>query len=341
MSQLGCAGSLIPRFNAAQRSRGKGVEASRSDGQARAVGQVRALNEVAARQHGTFSRGQARRHGFDKDAVRRRLANSTWRQIDASVYAVAASPQTWEQLVWAAFLSRPRCALTHETAARLLGFSGFGRSRPVLLTPRTSNVRSPIARILESDQFDAIATTEVDGLTVTTAPETILILARDTSSERIEEIFDEGLLSRRVDLQAVSQMIDREAGRRTRGTPLLRRLVSARRPGAPSYSAGYLEGLLEHILTDPRLPPYTREYPFSLEGVPARVDIYVPSARLVVEADGRNWHAKQLAFERDRRRDNALAARGIQVLRFTYQMLTEEPGICLTQTLATFEVRAA
>lgn len=320
---------------------GKGVEAGLGGRQARAVGQIRELNEVLARQHGAFSRAQARCYGFDKDAVRRRLANHTWRRIDASVYAVAASPRTWEQLLWAALLSRPECALTHETAAQLLGFSGFGRSRPALLTPRASNARSPIARVFETDQFDAIATTQVDGLTVTTAPETILILARDTPSERIEEVFDEGLISRKIDLQAMSRMIDREAGRRTPGTPLLRRLVSSRRPGAPSHPAGYLEGLLEHFLTDPRFPTFTREYPFSLDGVPARVDIYVPSARLVIEADGRNWHAKQLAFERDRRRDNALAARGIQVLRFTYEMLTEEPGTCLEQTLATIMVRAA
>lgn len=338
---LRCTTSLIRRFHAARTSHGKGVEASRGSRQARAVGQIRELNDVLARQHGAFSRGQAQRFGFDKDAVRRRLANHTWRRIDESVYALAASPQTWEQLLWAAFLSRPRAALTHDTAGRLLGFSGFGQGRPVLLTPRASNARSPIARILESDQFDAIATTKVDGLTVTTAPETILILARDVPSQRIEEVFDEGLISRKIDLQAMSRIVDREAGRRTPGTPLLRRLLSSRRPGAPSHSAGYLEGLLEHILADPRLPPYTREYPFSLDGFPARVDIYVPCARLVIEADGRNWHAKQLDFERDRRRDNALAARGIQVLRFTYEMLTIEPSICLAQTLATIEVRAA
>lgn len=305
------------------------------------MGQVRELNEVLARQHGAFSRAQARLLGFDKDAVRRRLANHTWRLVDASVYAAATSPRTWEQLVWAALLSRPESALTHETAARLLGFSGFGRNRPVLLARRGSNARSPIARVLETDQFDAIATTEVDGLTVTTAPETILILARDTPSERIEEVFDEGLISRRMDLQAMSRIIDREAGRRTPGTPLLRRLVSSRRPGAPSYSAGYLEGVLERILADHRFPLYTREHPFGLDGVASRVDVYVPSARLVIEADGRNWHAKQRAFERDRRRDNALAARGIQVLRFTYEMLTEEPAICLAQTLAAIEFRAA
>ena len=42
-----------------------------------------------------------------------------------------------------------------------------------------------------------------------------------------------------------------------------------------------------------------------------------PDWNLVIEADGRNWHARVEDFEEDRRRDNELATRGIQVLRFT------------------------
>ena len=326
-----------------QRSRDadEGIEVWPSPRQAREVGETKALSEIASRQHGAFSRGQARSCGYDKDAVRRQIRNHMWRRIDESVYAFVASPQTWEQRLWSAVLSKPRAVLTHETAANLLGLSGFARTRPVLLVPRASNTRSTAARTFESDQFDAIATTEIDGLPVTTAPETILILARDTPAGPLEETFDEALLMGRLDLRAMSMVIDREAGRRTPGAPLLRRLTSSRLPSARSYSAGYLEGLLEHILADPQLPAYTREYPLRLDGARARVDVYVPLARLVIEADGRNWHAKHLAFERDRRRDNALATRGIQVLRFTYEMLTHEPHRCLEQTLATIAVRAA
>ncbi len=46
-------------------------------------------------------------------------------------------------------------------------------------------------------------------------------------------------------------------------------------------------------------------------------------------------------METDRARDNELAARGIQVLRFTYDMLTSTPQKCLEQTIATCLLRAA
>jgi very-short-patch-repair endonuclease len=212
---------------------------------------------------------------------------------------------------------------------------------PTILVPRASNTRSSIARIFETDQFNRIAITNIDGFPVTTMPETLLVLARDTDAKVLAGVFDEGVITGKLDLKAMSRTIDREAGRRTPGTPLLRRLTSSRLPSAPTQPSSYLEALLEMILHDPRLPAWTREYEFSLDGVPSRVDVYVPSAKVVIEADGRNWHMRWENFETDRRRDNALAARGIQVLRFTYEMLTSEPQRCLEQAIATCRIRAA
>lgn len=98
--------------------------------------------------------------------------------------------------------------------------------------------------------------------------------------------------------------------------------------------------MLEQLLSDPRVPPWQREFGFALD-VPSRVDVYIESARLVIEADGRNWHTRNRDMEADRRRDNALAAEGIQVMRFTYRMLKDEPEKCLAQILAVCLIRAA
>ncbi len=54
------------------------------------------------------------------------------------------------------------------------------------------------------------------------------------------------------------------------------------------------------------------------------VDVYWPEQRLVLEIDGATAHATRAAFHRDRRRDRALAAHGIQVLRVTWPDLGEE-----------------
>jgi len=46
---------------------------------------------------------------------------------------------------------------------------------------------------------------------------------------------------------------------------------------------------------------------------------------LIIEADGRSWHARVAAFETDRWRDNQAAAHGLRVQRFTYTMLRHRP----------------
>ncbi len=305
------------------------------------VGESLELYRVAARQHGVFNLTQIRAAGFDRSAVYRRISSGEWSRLDNSVYSLASAPATWRQSLWAAVLSRERALLTHWSACRLFGLSDVPQHGPAILVPRGSNTRSRGARVFETDQFDEIAATDVEGLPVTTMPETILLLARDVNGYLLTRVFDEAIISGLLDLKAMSATIDREAGRRTPGTPLLRRLTSSRLPSAPSQSSSYLERLLEVILHDPRMPRWDREYEFSLDGADSRVDFFVPSARVVLEADGRSWHSRWQNLEADRRRDNALAARGIQVLRFTYAMLTSEPEHCLEQAIATCQLRAA
>lgn len=305
------------------------------------MGERSGIDKLAREQFGVFSISQVRALGFDRSSVHRRIKKGEWVRLDDSVYALASAPKTWEQTLWAAVMSRPTAVLTHWSACRLFGLSDTRGEDPAILVPRGSNPRSTLARIYETDEFARIATTVVAGMPVTTMPETLLVLARDTSGQVVTDMFDQALVAGKLDLRAMAMTIDREFGRRTPGAPLLRHLTSSRTPTAPSHSSTYLERLVEVILHDPRLPPWSREYEFCLDGVDCRVDVYVPTARLVIEADGRNWHTKFEDFEIDRRRDNALAARGIQVLRFTYQMLVEEPNKCLEQVIATCLLRAA
>jgi very-short-patch-repair endonuclease len=55
------------------------------------------------------------------------------------------------------------------------------------------------------------------------------------------------------------------------------------------------------------------------------VDFMWRGKGLVAEIDGFAFHASRGAFERDRRRDAALAAAGLRVMRVTWQSLESEP----------------
>jgi very-short-patch-repair endonuclease len=55
------------------------------------------------------------------------------------------------------------------------------------------------------------------------------------------------------------------------------------------------------------------------------VDCLWPHAQLVLEFDGGRFHRHPKAFERDRRRDQILAAAGYRVIRVTWRQLRDEP----------------
>jgi very-short-patch-repair endonuclease len=61
------------------------------------------------------------------------------------------------------------------------------------------------------------------------------------------------------------------------------------------------------------------------------VDCFWRGARLVIEVDGYAYHGSAHAFVRDRRRDSALAAAGIHVLRLSWHQIVDEPEKTLVQ----------
>lgn len=70
------------------------------------------------------------------------------------------------------------------------------------------------------------------------------------------------------------------------------------------------------------------------------VDLLWRETRLVVELDGRAWHDTAEAFERDRRRDATLTARGWRVLRFSWRQVVNEPRWVAATIAATLDVAA-
>jgi very-short-patch-repair endonuclease len=302
---------------------------------------MREIYSLAAMQHGVISRGQLSAAGFGRSAVHRRVEAGYFFRLDHGVYAVASSSPTWERQLMAALMSRTEAVVGNTSAGYLLGLKNCHPGQPVIVVPKSSNVRSRLARIIESDQFDKLATTGVRGFRVTTVPETLLSLAADLAPDELGSSFDHALLTGRLDLDAMKIVFDREVGRRPRGIKALRALTAHALPTAPSLGSSFLEGLLEKMIRSLPVAGWTREYLFALGDRPARADLFIPDWALVVEADGRNWHMRRADFEHDRRRDNELATRGIQVLRYTYRMLTEEHDRCRAELLAVGNVRSA
>jgi very-short-patch-repair endonuclease len=69
------------------------------------------------------------------------------------------------------------------------------------------------------------------------------------------------------------------------------------------------------------------------------VDAAWPEVKLAVEFDGAAFHADRDAWQRDLRRDAALAALGWVVLRFSHADVTRRPAACRAQVAAAYRSR--
>jgi very-short-patch-repair endonuclease len=76
------------------------------------------------------------------------------------------------------------------------------------------------------------------------------------------------------------------------------------------------------------------QVPVSIGERTVYLDAYHEVGRLNFELDGRKYHSSVLDRERDLRRDAALAALGIMVVRFTHDRLVREPNEVRAQAIA-------
>jgi hypothetical protein len=138
---------------------------------------------------------------------------------------------------------------------------------------------------------------------------------------------------RRVTVAAVEAEL--AAVPRLPGLASLRELLGDARAGSQSH----LEILGLRALEAAGLPPPRLQYEISLSSGVLHVDAAWPEAKLAVEFDGAAFHSDRVAWQRDLRRDAALAALGWVVLRFSWADVTERPAYCGAQVAATYGQR--
>ncbi len=284
-----------------------------------------AVARIAAVQHGVFNRTQATGAGATPAQIDRRTASGLWVVLDRSTYALASSPATWHRTVMAAVLSKTRAFASGVAAGSLHGLPGCPQRRPEITVPFTGNARSPLASVRRRSDFTAIGRAEVSGIPVSSVSETIFDLARTMRRYRLQRAIDHALVHDLVTVEALQAVLQRTEGMRLKGTVVFREALVELTDGyVPTESS--LEQILFSVIDVPDIPTPDRQVRLAWwDRLPHRVDGLIAPWRLILEADGRRFHTKREDFERDRARDNLAASHGYRVMRFTYEMLTNNP----------------
>lgn len=276
---------------------------------------------IAHRQHGVVAHRQLLDAGLSENAIAHRTTNGRLHRLHRGVYAVghrALAPGAAE--VAALLAVGGDAVLSHHTAAIRwelvtarpgpvhVTIAGAGGSRPR---------RRPGIRLHAVSQLSKEDRDRRGGLPVTAPARTLLDLAASLGERPLARAVEQAQVSGLVTATDLGSLIARSGGRR--GVARLRAALDTVRE--PSLTRSEAEARLLDLIRGADLPvPRTNTRLHGYE-----VDCHWPEQRLVAEVDGYAFHSGRASFERDRRRDAALAAAGQRVVRFTWRRITGEP----------------
>lgn len=288
-------------------------------------------NELANRQHGAFSRGQALALGWSESQIDRRLATSQWEVILPGVYKFAGAPATGRQAAIAACLwAGPGSVVSHGAAGALWGLEGVTASGIELWVPNNRRLRTTKLMVHRTDELHRVDRTRREGIPITTPARTLIDLSGVLDEETLEAAVEYAFRRRLVGGRFLRQRLDELGGSGRPGSTTLRGILDRRCEDAALESR--LEVKVWRLLVRSGLPKPRRQHPVQIDGLRYRLDFAWPSFHVAVEADGFATHgARRQVFHADRRRIAKLASSGWRIVPVTWEDATARPNQWLSE----------
>jgi len=289
--------------------------------------QESSLLAVVAAQHGVFNARQAEAHGVGHRHRSRRVAEGRWFDLGYGLFSLVGSPPTWRQRLWLGLLEAPPgSAISHCSSKQLFGLPLRPEHRDLVevLTANDLDHRARFSRLHQTRDLPPEHLTLIDGIPVTTLARTLFDQAAHVHPRWLETLTDAAM--HRCDMP-IEQLVDvtlRLAKRGRKGGPAMRKVV-ARRMGDYTPAESVLESEFIDLCERYGLPEPRRQVELGDGARIGRVDFFFPPS-LVVEVDGRAFHAGLSNVARDEERDRRLGALGLAVKRFGWAEVVGEPA---------------
>jgi very-short-patch-repair endonuclease len=253
--------------------------------------------------------------GITPSSIQRRLGGLLT-PFANGVYLVGAS--TPEATLVASLAATPGAVASHETAAQLHGLRVGGGATLVHIS-RVGGRRRPLPgvqvhRTVELGPDDRCT---LDDISATTLERTLCDLAGRLHFPRLRHLAELQIVERRTTATRLHGQVRSFVRRGRPGSTKLRLVLLAIGEGEP-IAASVLERRMRSILRQTGIGGVLSQFrPPWYDGIRGIVDFALPELQLIIEADGRRWHAVTQAQEDDRRRDRRAARHGWTVLRFS------------------------
>ncbi len=287
------------------------------------------IARIAAGQQGLASRAQLLKAGMPSRTIDGRIRAGWLLPVCSGVYAFGRAVTTEKAVLAAGALGAgDGSVLARRSAASLWGFLRW-RGQVEILRPESRRpsrlwleppglVARRLLCVKRSEYLGDSDVTRTEGLVVTSVARTLLDLAKALDERNLQAAFNE---ADRKDLLKVPEL--KACAARGSGIPgitTFRRLVELRNPSV-HRTRSELEAIFLELCGCNGIPG--PEVNAKLLGY--EVDCFWPTAGLVVELDGFEFHQGRMSFVNDAARENRLKRAGYNVLRFTHDMVVNHP----------------
>ncbi|TDD62813.1 DUF559 domain-containing protein [Kribbella antibiotica] len=169
---------------------------------------------------------------------------------------------------------------------------------------------------------------------LTSLERTVIDCARILPFGEALAVGDAALATGQLGLEELQIAADRARGRGRANAIAVATAADAR-------SGSFLESIVRSLLLEAGIDDFEPQVLVLTAGRPARVDLANRRLRIVLEAEGYEFHGSPAKFADDCRRYDELVAAGWHVLRFTYQQILGDPAwVIATVRSAMAEARA-
>jgi very-short-patch-repair endonuclease len=269
---------------------------------------------AAAQSRGVLSRVELRACGLTDEAIKVRVRSGRLHRVFRGVYAVGHAGLTPEGR-WLAAVKAcgPVAALSHSSLAMLFELLPVEDRRPEVTIPATSKCHVEGIVVHRTRDFERLSHKSIP---TTSAARLILDLAPRLDDVPLRRLMSRAQSRHLTNHRLLARQLDRAAGRP--GRARFARVLAGRPPATRTE----LEDRVHDLLAAAGLTPPHVNVPLRLDGRRVIPDFRWPEHRLIVEADGAQWHDTPQARAEDAERQALLEAHGERVIRVTWQQAT-------------------
>lgn len=291
---------------------------------ARQHGRDGGIARICHQQHGLITLEQLEAQGLTVQAVHERLLSGRLHRIHQRVYSLTPGVLTQRARFMAAVLAcGPGAVLSHRSAAYLWGLVDEWEG-PIDVTAPNRRGRSPDGVAAHRDgSLQPIDKITLHGVPCTSLARTLLDYAGVAPEWEVRRAVAQAEVLGVLDRRSMRSVLRR--GRRRRGVARLRLILEAIHPET-GRTRGELERLFLAMCIKAGLPqPQVNVWLDVPGGRPLQADFLWRESRLIVEADSREFHDTDSAFEYDRKREQRFNLAAWRVSRCTWSQVEREP----------------